>query len=215
MARSRLRWLTISNGEQTATYSIGTLTDSTDEPDGSVTVALETGTGYTVAMEPGDSATIIVKDDDDPANQVGIYAVMADGTGTRETVMRGENIYLRVATTENLASDGTVDVRVTDRRTNRPLPEAVCPLGVPCSEEFSGSADDLCNIPVPITAGTNATVFTIQTSSTLTADDTLTFVLDGRPQQRASGYRKGAGGGYGARPQPETGHPASGGCQWY
>ena len=48
-----------------ATYTVGTTNDSTDEPDGSVTASLSTGTGYTVSGS-NNAATVAVSDDDDP-----------------------------------------------------------------------------------------------------------------------------------------------------
>ena len=49
----------------THTLSLGTTNDSTDEPDGSLTVTLSTGTGYTVSTTQS-AATVAVSDDDDP-----------------------------------------------------------------------------------------------------------------------------------------------------
>ena len=47
------------------TFTVSTTNDSTDEPDGSVTATLSSGTGYSVSQSAG-SATIAVSDDDDP-----------------------------------------------------------------------------------------------------------------------------------------------------
>ena len=48
-----------------ATLTVGTTDDSADEPDGSVSVALDAGDGYTVSATQG-TATVSVADDDDP-----------------------------------------------------------------------------------------------------------------------------------------------------
>ncbi len=48
-----------------ATYMVSTTNDSTDEPNGSVTATLSTGTGYTVSGS-SNAATVAVSDDDDP-----------------------------------------------------------------------------------------------------------------------------------------------------
>ena len=48
-----------------ATYTVSTTNDSTDEPNGSVTATLSTGTGYTVSGS-NNAATVAVSDDDDP-----------------------------------------------------------------------------------------------------------------------------------------------------
>ncbi len=49
----------------TVTLTVATTGDSTDEPDGSVTVTLSNGQGYTVSATAG-TATVAVADDDDP-----------------------------------------------------------------------------------------------------------------------------------------------------
>ncbi len=48
-----------------ATLTVGTTDDSTDEADGSVTVGIDAGSGYTVSQTAG-TATVTVADDDDP-----------------------------------------------------------------------------------------------------------------------------------------------------
>ena len=57
------RGVTITSGS--ATLTVSTTNDSTDEPDGSVTATLVSGEGYTVSSSAG-SATVAVADDDDP-----------------------------------------------------------------------------------------------------------------------------------------------------
>ncbi len=49
-----------------ATFTVATTNDTTDEADGSVTATLASGTGYTVSSSAG-AATVAVSDDDDPA----------------------------------------------------------------------------------------------------------------------------------------------------
>ncbi|MYG94728.1 MAG: hypothetical protein F4138_07070 [Acidimicrobiia bacterium] len=47
------------------TVSVSTVDDSADEPNGSVSVAVSSGSGYTVSGTQG-SASVVVSDDDDP-----------------------------------------------------------------------------------------------------------------------------------------------------
>ena len=49
----------------TATLTVATTDDSTDEPDGSITATIGAGTGYTVSTTAG-TATVAVADDDNP-----------------------------------------------------------------------------------------------------------------------------------------------------
>ena len=51
-----------------ATFEVATEDDSTDEPDGSITATLGTGTGYTVAAAPDNAATVAVSDNDAAAS---------------------------------------------------------------------------------------------------------------------------------------------------
>ncbi len=57
----------------TATFTVATVGDAVDEPDGSVTAALAAGTGYTVSSSKG-VATVAVADDDEPLPEVSIAA---------------------------------------------------------------------------------------------------------------------------------------------
>ena len=66
-----------------ATYTVNTTNDSTDEPDGSVTATLSTGTGYTVSGS-NNAATVAVSDDDDPPPAVTPTISIAAGSGVTE-----------------------------------------------------------------------------------------------------------------------------------
>ena len=56
--------VTIPANQPSATLTLSTTGDTTDEAGGSVTATVQTGTGYTVAADPGDAATVAVTDDD-------------------------------------------------------------------------------------------------------------------------------------------------------
>ena len=60
------RTVTLAAGATTASIDVATVNDGTDEPDGSVSVTLGSGAGYTVAASPNDTASVTVRDDDDP-----------------------------------------------------------------------------------------------------------------------------------------------------
>ena len=51
----------------TATVSITTADDSADEPDGSVTLTIDAGSGYTVSATQGTAAVVVADDDDAPS----------------------------------------------------------------------------------------------------------------------------------------------------
>ena len=73
------RSVTIATGETEAVFSVATVDDAVDEPDGSVTVTLAAGDGYTVSPSPGDAATMAVSDNDAVAGPV---LSVADATVT-------------------------------------------------------------------------------------------------------------------------------------
>ena len=56
--------VTIPANQTSATLTLSTTADTTDEPNGSVSVTVDAGTGYTVAMAPGDAASVAVTDND-------------------------------------------------------------------------------------------------------------------------------------------------------
>ena len=60
--------VTILAGETTATLTVATDNDGTDEPDGSVTATVQAGTGYTVGT--ASSGTVAIADDDEPVTPV-------------------------------------------------------------------------------------------------------------------------------------------------
>ena len=65
-----------------ATFTVSTTNDNTDEPDGSITATLSTGTGYTVSGADS-AATISVSDDDDAPLATPVISIAA-GSGVTE-----------------------------------------------------------------------------------------------------------------------------------
>ena len=60
----------IAKGATEAIFSVATVDDDVDEPDGSVTVTLKDGGGYTVPSPPGNAAAVTVSDNDAAAGPV-------------------------------------------------------------------------------------------------------------------------------------------------
>ena len=92
--------LDLSGG--TATVTVPTEADSADEPNGTVTVALSAGTGYTVSGTAG-SATVDVTDDDTPQPTVSVTG----GAAVTEGAAAGFTVSVSPAPT------GTVTVQYT------------------------------------------------------------------------------------------------------
>ena len=87
-----------------ATFTVSTTNDSTDEPDGSVTATLSTGTGYTVSGSHN-AATVAVSDDDDLPPTISIVA----GSGITE----GSDASFTVTASPTPASALTVNVTIS------------------------------------------------------------------------------------------------------
>ena len=62
------KMVTITAGSTTATYSVTTVGDNAHEPNGSVTVAVASGTGYTVGTTSSADVTVNDNDNDPPKN---------------------------------------------------------------------------------------------------------------------------------------------------
>ncbi len=78
--------VTIPANQGSATHTVPTVGDSTDEPNGSVTVTVDSGTGYTASSTSG-SATVAINDDDGPAEPAASFAAASssatESAGTR------------------------------------------------------------------------------------------------------------------------------------
>ena len=89
------------------TLTVATTNDSTDEPDGSVTATIDTGTGYTVSTT--NSATVAVSDDDgDPPPVTPVISIAAGSA-----VTEGENATFTLTATPKPTAPLTVKVTVS------------------------------------------------------------------------------------------------------
>ena len=68
-----------------ATFAVATTDDGVDEPDGSVTATVNSGTGYTVSSSNGD-ATVAVSDDDVPHISIAAGADVTEGDDATFTI---------------------------------------------------------------------------------------------------------------------------------
>ena len=88
-----------------ATVTVATADDSADEPDGTVTAAVDAGSGYTVSAAQG-AATVAVADDDDPPPVVPVVSI-AGGSAVTE----GGSVTFTL--TASPAPSSNLDVSVT------------------------------------------------------------------------------------------------------
>ena len=106
------RTVTILAGQASATLTLPTVNDATDEPDGSVSAVLQPGTGYAVADPPADAAKVLVSDDDDPPPADPVVSVSGGGG-----VTEGGDAVFTVAASPAPAADLDVTVAVSDDAT--------------------------------------------------------------------------------------------------
>ena len=79
------RTVVLAAGKTSIALSVATMDDAADETDGSVSVTLGTGTGYTVATGKG-SAAMTVRDNDEPVVSIAAGSGVTEGTSASFTV---------------------------------------------------------------------------------------------------------------------------------
>ena len=121
------RTVTLAAGADSVALSVGTVDDATNEADGSVSVTLGTGTGYTVATGKG-SAAVAVRDDDAPVVRIAAGSGVTEGSAASFTVSASPvpaaplDVTLSVGQSGDFAASGetgsrTVTVPVTGSTT--------------------------------------------------------------------------------------------------
>ena len=79
------RTVTLTAGATSVALSVATVDDSANEADGSVSVTLGAGTGYTIATGKG-SAAVAVRDDDEPVVSIAAGSAVTEGSPASFTV---------------------------------------------------------------------------------------------------------------------------------
>ena len=121
------RTVTLAAGATSTALSVATVDDAADEADGSVSVTLGTGTGYTVATGKG-SAAVAVRDNDEPVVSIAAGNGVTEGAAVSFTVSTSPvpaaplDVTLTVAQSGDFAASGetgsrTVTVPVTGSAT--------------------------------------------------------------------------------------------------
>ncbi len=80
------RTVVLTAGTTQTDLSVTTVDDGADEADGAVSVTLATGTGYTVAAAPDDTALVAVRDNDEPVISIVGGTGVTEGTDATFTV---------------------------------------------------------------------------------------------------------------------------------
>ena len=157
--------VSLTGGSQT--FTIATVGDSTDEANGSVTVTLKAGTGYTLGSTT--SATVIVNDDDVPELTITAGSAVTEGTDASFTVSASPSasgsITVNYAVTQSGAfvassNRGTKTVSLNGGNANITVPT----VG-DSTDEANGS------VTVTLDAGTGYTLGNPKTATVTVNDD--------------------------------------------
>ena len=174
--------VTITGGSTTATYSVSTVADAVDEPDGSVTVTLASGTNYKVGAT--DSASVTVNDNDaasGPTITISGGSAVTEGTAATFTVTASaapsSNLVVNLSVSEKAGSDfvasgdeGSKTVTITGGSTTASFSVSTVADSV---DEPDGS------VKVTLAGGTNYKVGSADSASVAVNDDDVTITISG------------------------------------
>ncbi len=168
------RSVTIAKGGTRAVFSVPTVDDAVDEPDGSVTVTVNDGAGYTVGSSA--SGSVFIEDDDLPPPAVSITAAaasVAEGGAASFTVSADRapdaDLTITLSVTEAAGSDhvaaddeGTATVTIAKGTTEASFSVATVDDAV---DEPDGS------VTVTVAAGAGYTVSSSRGAATVSVSD--------------------------------------------
>ncbi|MXX76198.1 MAG: hypothetical protein F4Y77_12475, partial [Holophagales bacterium] len=197
------KMVTITSGSTTATYSVTTQGDTTDEDTGTVTVTVATGTGYSVGTTS--SANVTVNDDDAPA-AVPTSAKLVSTTGQTATNINaladiaqafttGSNSggYVLTRVDWKFKRDGTSPITLANlvaeiRQDSSGNPGAVVAT---LTDPASLPSDGLAEFTAPgdgILLAANTTYFAVFDVSTVSTDDVYQTASDAEDTGAATGW---------------------------
>ena len=148
-SQAGVRTLTITS-TGTASFTVTTLDDSNDEPDGSLTATVNTGTGYTVSSSAGSTTANVADNDDPPLPEISISG--------GPDVAEGGNVSFTVTATPAPTANLDVAVNVTQ----------------------SGSFTTQTGVQTVTISATGSTSFTVSTANDATdePDGSVTATID-------------------------------------
>ncbi len=170
--------VTITGGETMAMLPVPIENDERDEANGMITATVETGTGYTVASPPGNTASVAVEDDDDePTLAINSPSVTEgnSGTATLRYVVTLTGMTEREVTVRYAEGSGGTATSGTDynRITGGMLTFASGTTTQNIDVTVRGDTTDEPNETVIVTLSNpdNATIMTADGTGTITDDD--------------------------------------------
>ncbi len=180
----------------TASLTVATSGDSTDEADGSVSVTVSSGTGYTVSST-ANSATVNVADDDVPEISITASGDVTEGSAASFTITANPAPAASLAVTVGVAATGDYGVTTGSRTVSIPT-TGTASLTVATSGDSTDEADG--SVSVTVSSGTGYTVSsTAYSASVNVADDDdsapVVYVVPAKLVSDVRGYAAETGNG--------------------
>ena len=163
-AAAATRTVTIPT-QGSATFSVATISDSVNEPDGSVTATVTTGTGYTVGSPS--TATVTVADDDVPSVTVSGGSGVTEGASATFTITASPAPTAPITVNVSVTSVGAYAAAAT--RTVTVPTSGSATLTVATAGDSDDEPDG--SVTVTVTTGTGYTVGSTSAATVTVADD--------------------------------------------
>ena len=150
------------------TLTLATAGDTTDEPDGSVSVTVKAGTGYTVGSSA--SATVAVRDDDAPLPAVTIAAgsAVTEGGSASFTLTASPAPTSPLAVSVTIATAGEYGISAGKRTVSIPTTGSYT-LSLPTTDDATDEPDG--SVTATVGAGSGYTVGTSASGTVAIRDD--------------------------------------------
>ena len=156
----------------TGTITIATVGDSTDEANGSVTVTLNDGTGYTLGG--GKTATVNVNDDDVPELTITAGSTVTEGTDASFTVSASPSAASAITVKYTVTQSGAFVASGDLSAQTVSLSGGTQTITVPTVSDSTDEADG--SVTVTLTAGSGYTLGSTKTVTVNVSDDDATVV---------------------------------------
>ena len=154
------------------TVAVGTVDDGADEPDGTVTLTVDDGSGYTVSATQG-AATVSVADDDDPPVVVPVVSIggggVTEGGSATFTVSASPAPAASLDVTVTVAAGGDFGVAVGSRSVRIAAGQTSATLAVATAGDSADEPDG--SVTVTIGSGSGYTVSATQGAATVSVAD--------------------------------------------
>ena len=154
------------------TFTVPTVSDSTDEADGSVTVTLNAGTGYTL----GDTktASVTVNDDDVPELTITAGSTVTEGTDASFTVSASPSAASAITVKYTVTQSGAFVASGDLSSQTATLSGSGTTFTVPTVSDSTDEADG--SVTVTLNAGSGYTLGSTNTATVNVSDDDATVV---------------------------------------